>query len=305
MTLVWECSMNAHCIIEHHQGYLYLFTNVDNQGQQIDHHYLLQSTVDPSCYPRKWEVSIPLYCFYQTLRFSWSWALFIFHDLLQNVFANEQELIIEDVDFCHSHLVLIIREKRKYGLCSISLPLSSPKVINVFSMQYFWVQADVSTICLCVPTTHFTLLKSHWISFENYVFMLFIVCLVITDVTGIGMWSLLCWVYRYQLVLCCVYWLISWDIVSKNSIHSTCLFQIMYPKYCLDLTMTIFLQPCALQLHHQWYVKISRYAGLSWFYAIFFIWSNPANFFPYFFISEVSNWVDKDFILINYLMSYH
>ncbi|XP_075503014.1 uncharacterized protein LOC142540613 [Primulina tabacum] len=121
MTLVWECSMNAHCIIEHHQGYLYLFTNVGNQGQQIDHHYLRQSTVDSSRYPRKWE----------------------------NVFANEQELMIEDVDFCHSHLVLIIRDKRKYGLCSISLPLSSAKLgsrLKEFHPQYLPLPDHVSQI---------------------------------------------------------------------------------------------------------------------------------------------------------------
>ncbi|KAK4393360.1 Dipeptidyl aminopeptidase BI [Sesamum angolense] len=46
----------------------------------------------------------------------------------KNVFANDQELIIEDVDFCDSHVLLIVREGRKYRLCSISLPLSNSKM---------------------------------------------------------------------------------------------------------------------------------------------------------------------------------
>ncbi|KAL6572892.1 hypothetical protein OROHE_002368 [Orobanche hederae] len=99
MTLVWECDPNAHCIIEHHQGYLYLFTNGALQGQPVDHHYLLRCLVGSSCSPRNWE----------------------------NIFVSDQQLIIEDVDFCNSHLLLITRDGLKYGLYSISLPLSIGK----------------------------------------------------------------------------------------------------------------------------------------------------------------------------------
>lgn len=47
---------------------------------------------------------------------------------LQNVFIDDKELIIEDVDFSNSHLVLIVREGRKFRLCSVSFPLPSGQV---------------------------------------------------------------------------------------------------------------------------------------------------------------------------------
>lgn len=87
-----------HCVVEHHRGYLYLFTDAAIQGEPVDHHYLLRSPAT-SCSPRKWE----------------------------NVFANYQQLVIEDVDFCDTHLVLIVRDGWKYKLCSISLPLNNDK----------------------------------------------------------------------------------------------------------------------------------------------------------------------------------
>lgn len=99
MTLIWEGEPNTHCIIEHHQGYLYLFTDAAMQGQPVDHHYLLRSPVASSCSPRNWE----------------------------NVFARDQQLIIVDIDFCNTHLLLIIRNGRKYELYSLSLPLANDK----------------------------------------------------------------------------------------------------------------------------------------------------------------------------------
>ncbi|KAH6833743.1 Prolyl oligopeptidase family protein [Perilla frutescens var. hirtella] len=106
MTLVWEGESNTHCIIEHHQGYLYLFTDAAMQGQPVDHHYLLRSPVASPCSPRNWE----------------------------NVFAHDPQLIIVDVDFCNTHLLLIIRNGRKYGLYSLSLPLAFLKDFNPQSL---------------------------------------------------------------------------------------------------------------------------------------------------------------------------
>lgn len=54
LTLVWECEALAHCIVEHHKGFLYLFTDAAKGGQPVDYHYLLCSPVDISA-PRKWE----------------------------------------------------------------------------------------------------------------------------------------------------------------------------------------------------------------------------------------------------------
>ncbi|XP_022775236.1 uncharacterized protein LOC111317139 isoform X2 [Durio zibethinus] len=100
MTLVWESEGIVHCILEHHQGYLYLFTDAAKDGQIVDSHYLLRSPVDSSSNPRIWE----------------------------NLFIDDQELVIEDVDFCNSHLVLITREGPNYGICSIALPLPGGKM---------------------------------------------------------------------------------------------------------------------------------------------------------------------------------
>ncbi|KAK9285633.1 hypothetical protein L1049_024830 [Liquidambar formosana] len=99
LTLVWECEAQVHCIVEHHQGYLYLFTDAAKEGQPVDHHYLLRCPVEASSSPRSWE----------------------------SVFIDDQDFIIEDVDFSDTHLVLIVREGRKYRLCSVALPLPSGK----------------------------------------------------------------------------------------------------------------------------------------------------------------------------------
>lgn len=55
MNLVWECEGIAHGILEHHQGYLYLFTDASKEGQSTDFHILLRSPLDSSN-PRIWEV---------------------------------------------------------------------------------------------------------------------------------------------------------------------------------------------------------------------------------------------------------
>ncbi|XP_065633941.1 uncharacterized protein LOC112038081 [Quercus suber] len=110
MTLVWECQGLAHCIVEHHQGYLYLFTDATKEGQPVDYHYLLRSPVDASSSPRIWE----------------------------SVFVDDKDLIVEDVDFSDKHLVLVTREGRKFRICSVTLPLPvgkgavHPKELNPY-----------------------------------------------------------------------------------------------------------------------------------------------------------------------------
>ena len=58
MTLVWECGTQARCIIEHHQGFLYLFTNAPREGHPVDSHYLLRCPVETSINFRNREVSV-------------------------------------------------------------------------------------------------------------------------------------------------------------------------------------------------------------------------------------------------------
>ncbi|XP_071724890.1 uncharacterized protein [Rutidosis leptorrhynchoides] len=99
LTLVWECEGPAHCIIEHHRGFLYLFTDAPKQGQVVDHHYLLYRPVGTSNSTHNWE----------------------------SVFFDEQDMVLEDVDFNSTHLVLIVRESQKYRLCSVPLPLPLEK----------------------------------------------------------------------------------------------------------------------------------------------------------------------------------
>lgn len=55
MTLLWECEPQTHCIVEHHRGYLYLFTDAARKGMPVDSHYLLRCAVETSG-SRTWEV---------------------------------------------------------------------------------------------------------------------------------------------------------------------------------------------------------------------------------------------------------
>ncbi|KAK1293278.1 hypothetical protein QJS10_CPB17g02547 [Acorus calamus] len=94
MKLLWECGSKAHCVVEHHRGYLYLFTDASREGSSVDSHYLLRCPVESSG-SRTWE----------------------------NVFIDERNMCIEDVEFCDTHLALILREDQKLRICSVPLPL--------------------------------------------------------------------------------------------------------------------------------------------------------------------------------------
>ncbi|OAY84613.1 Dipeptidyl aminopeptidase BI [Ananas comosus] len=93
MTLVWECEPHAHCIIEHHRGYLYLFTDAARGGVPVDSHYLLRRNAELSS-SNNWESVL-----------------------------EEPRLSVEDVDFCDTHMVLVLREGKRLRLSSVRLPL--------------------------------------------------------------------------------------------------------------------------------------------------------------------------------------
>ncbi|XP_022965581.1 uncharacterized protein LOC111465437 [Cucurbita maxima] len=95
MELIWECEGLAHCIMEHHLGVLYLFTDANKGHEAVDSHYLLRSPLSVESTSRTWE----------------------------NVFVDDPNLVILDVDFSHTHLVLILREGQKLRLCAVRLPL--------------------------------------------------------------------------------------------------------------------------------------------------------------------------------------
>ncbi|MQL87036.1 hypothetical protein Taro_019571 [Colocasia esculenta] len=59
MTLIWESEPQTHCIVEHHRGYLYLFTDVTREGLPADSHYLLRCAVETSS-PSSWEAAVRL-----------------------------------------------------------------------------------------------------------------------------------------------------------------------------------------------------------------------------------------------------
>ncbi|KAM3363581.1 protease 2 [Capsicum galapagoense] len=127
MIPVWECEAQSHCVVEHHQGYLYLFTDAAKDGQSVDHHYLLRSPVNCTLNGRKWE----------------------------NIFSDNLEFTIEDVDFSDKHLVLIVRDGRNFRLCSISLPLPSVKEeikLKELSPQFLPLPKNVSQI---MPGTNY------------------------------------------------------------------------------------------------------------------------------------------------------
>ncbi|WVZ65173.1 hypothetical protein U9M48_014582 [Paspalum notatum var. saurae] len=95
MRLVWEGESQVHCIVEHHRGCLYLFTDAAREGFLVDSHYLMYTHVESSG-PNSWK----------------------------NVFVEEPGVILEDVDFCDTHMVLTLRQGRKLRLCSVKLPLT-------------------------------------------------------------------------------------------------------------------------------------------------------------------------------------
>uniref|UniRef100_A0A0E0ESW1 Prolyl endopeptidase n=1 Tax=Oryza meridionalis TaxID=40149 RepID=A0A0E0ESW1_9ORYZ len=100
MTLVWEGESQVHCIVEHHHGRLYLFTDASREGTPVESHYLMLSDVE-SPGPKSWK----------------------------DVFLEEPGVILEDVDFCDTHMVLVLRQGRKLKLCSVKLPF--PEHIRV------------------------------------------------------------------------------------------------------------------------------------------------------------------------------
>ena len=55
MKLAWEGESQVHCIVEHHRGHLYLFTDAAREGVPVDSHYLMQSDVE-SPGPKSWKV---------------------------------------------------------------------------------------------------------------------------------------------------------------------------------------------------------------------------------------------------------
>ncbi|GAB2227287.1 hypothetical protein Droror1_Dr00009103 [Drosera rotundifolia] len=99
MRLVWEGEAFVHCIVEHHRGYLFLFTDAAKEGQLADNHCLLRSPVGDNSGQRKWE----------------------------HVFVDDPEQIIQDVDLCDSHLVLGMRMRKRLQLCAVPLPLPDQK----------------------------------------------------------------------------------------------------------------------------------------------------------------------------------
>jgi hypothetical protein len=60
MTLVWEGESQVHCIVEHHHGRLYLFTDASREGVRVNSHYLMQSDVE-SPGPKSWKVRVTIY----------------------------------------------------------------------------------------------------------------------------------------------------------------------------------------------------------------------------------------------------
>ncbi|XP_078430569.1 prolyl oligopeptidase family protein isoform X2 [Wolffia australiana] len=106
MSLIWESEAKTHCIVEHHRGYLYMFTDAAQAGVPVDSHYLLRCTVENSS-SRAWE----------------------------GVFIEEPGLSIEDVDFCDSHLVLTLRQGKLLRLCSICLPLPAGEAVHLAALN--------------------------------------------------------------------------------------------------------------------------------------------------------------------------
>ncbi|XP_027346884.1 uncharacterized protein LOC113858419 isoform X3 [Abrus precatorius] len=132
LKLVWECDALSHCIIEHHQGYLYLFTDAPKAGKSVDYHYLLCSPVDTPSSPRKWE----------------------------EVFVNDPDLIVEDIDFSDKYLALIVREGKKFQLCSVGLPLPFGKGAVKLRKLYLQFLSLPQHVCQISPGPNYDFFSS-------------------------------------------------------------------------------------------------------------------------------------------------
>ncbi|KAK6914105.1 hypothetical protein RJ641_021426 [Dillenia turbinata] len=86
LKLVWECEALAHRMVERHGRY------AAKDGLPVDNHYLLCCPVEASSSPGRWEV-----CALSVPRPTPS-------HVIHNVFADDQDLIIEDVNFSETHL---------------------------------------------------------------------------------------------------------------------------------------------------------------------------------------------------------
>lgn len=61
---------------------------------------------------------------------------FRFCFLFQSLLVEEPGVSIEDIDFCDTHMVLIIKEGMKYRLCSIPLPLNGNVSYELLLVSY-------------------------------------------------------------------------------------------------------------------------------------------------------------------------
>ncbi|KAJ3670119.1 hypothetical protein LUZ60_010443 [Juncus effusus] len=111
MNLIWEGEAQAHCIVEHNKGKLYLFTNSskDDNDVSYDSHYILCSDADSAG--------------------SYNW---------KNLLIEEDGMSLIDVDFCDTHMVLVLNQENinnnnnnKFRLCSINIPLPSDLTLPV------------------------------------------------------------------------------------------------------------------------------------------------------------------------------
>ncbi|RXI07244.1 hypothetical protein DVH24_026380 [Malus domestica] len=94
VNLVWECNGIAHGILEHHQGFLYLFTDAAKADQSVDYHYLFRS---------------PL------------------HSSSKNMGGLYPQALIYHLIYCRMYLVVILREGQNFKLCSVTVPLPAGK----------------------------------------------------------------------------------------------------------------------------------------------------------------------------------
>eukprot|EP00252_Welwitschia_mirabilis_P005347 TRINITY_DN15855_c0_g2_i1.p1 TRINITY_DN15855_c0_g2~~TRINITY_DN15855_c0_g2_i1.p1 ORF type:complete len:557 (+),score=106.54 TRINITY_DN15855_c0_g2_i1:85-1671(+) len=91
---VWEGEPKVNCVLEHHHGQFFMFTDAPKYGKPVNSYYLLRTSV-ARCTPTDWK----------------------------SVFIDDPDIILEDVEFFDKYLVLIIHYKRKFRVCCIDLPL--------------------------------------------------------------------------------------------------------------------------------------------------------------------------------------
>lgn len=94
-----------------------------------------------------------------------------------------------DVDFCNTHLLLIIRNGRKYELYSLSLPLANDKVMlssdpSTHAIMTINLKSSSCYFCLCISIENNIVASSLLLSHKNRLRICYVWCRIYINISG-------------------------------------------------------------------------------------------------------------------------